>query len=78
MAQQTAVEFYHSKIKSIMGNWTPMMIEIFEETFEQVKQMEKNQIIDAHIEGQRVFDNYQHTQWTTDQAEEYYNKTFNK
>jgi hypothetical protein len=38
--------------------------------------MEKEQIEDAHIEGQRVFDDYPHTQWTNDQAEEYYNKTF--
>lgn len=40
------------------------------------KAMEKEQMIDAHIEGQRVFDNYQHTQWTTDQAEQYYNETY--
>jgi len=38
--------------------------------------MEKEQIVDAHIEGQRVFDNYQHTQWTTDQAEQYYKETY--
>jgi len=37
---------------------------------------EKEQILDAHIEGQRVFDNYQHTQWTTDQAEQFYNETY--
>jgi len=36
----------------------------------QAKEMEKCQIVDAHIEGQRVFDNYNHTQWTTDQAEQ--------
>ena len=30
---------------------------------------EKEQIVDAHIEGQRVFDVYPHTQWTNDQAE---------
>jgi len=48
---QTAVEFYHSKIKSIMGNWTPMMIEIFEETFEQVKQMENAQRIKDYNAG---------------------------
>ena len=37
---------------------------------------EQNVIIDAHIEGQRVFDDYPHTQWTTDQAELHYDKTF--
>ena len=40
--------------------------------------MEKEQIIDAHIEGQRVFDDYQHTQWTTDQSEQYYLQTYEK
>ena len=45
---------------------------------EQAKAMEKDHIVDAHIEGQRVFDNYNHTQWTTDQAEQYYSETFNK
>jgi hypothetical protein len=45
---------------------------------EQAKQMEKEQIIDAHIEGQRVFDKHPHTQWTNDQAEQYYNETYGR
>ncbi len=40
--------------------------------------IEKMQIVDAHIEGQRVFDKQDHTQWTTDQAEQYYNETYGK
>jgi hypothetical protein len=44
----------------------------------ELLEKEKEQIIDAHIEGQRVFDNYKHTQWTNDQAEEYYNQTYNQ
>jgi hypothetical protein len=51
---------------------TKILIKIENELLEK----EKEQIIDAHIEGQRVFDNYQHTQWTTDQAEQYYKETF--
>ena len=43
---------------------------------ESMLEKEKNVIIDAHIEGQRVFDDYPHTQWTTDQAELYYERTF--
>ena len=43
---------------------------------EQAKEMEKEQIADAHIEGQRVFDKHPHTQWTNDQAEQYYNETY--
>jgi hypothetical protein len=46
------------------------------ELIEQAKKMEKQQIIDAHIEGQRVFDKHPHTQWTNDQAEQYYNETY--
>ncbi len=46
--------------------------------FEKAKEMHKEEIVDAHIEGQRVFDKYDHTQWTTDQAEQYYQETFKK
>ena len=42
------------------------------------REMHKDEIMDAHIEGQREFDNYPHTQWTTDQAEDYYNRVFTK
>jgi hypothetical protein len=45
---------------------------------DKAKELEKEQIIDAHIEGQRVFDKHDHTQWTTDQAEKYYNETYKK
>ena len=41
-------------------------------------QKEKEVIMDAHIEGQRVFDKFPHTQWTNDQAEQYYNENFNQ
>jgi len=44
--------------------------------FKQAKEMEKEQIIDAHIEGQRVFDKHPHTQWTNDQAEQYYSENY--
>lgn len=43
----------------------------------QMLEKEKEVIMDAHIEGQRVFDKFPHTQWTNDQAEQYYNQTFN-
>ena len=47
-----------------------------QDIFDRAKEIHKDAIIDAHIEGQRVFDDYPHTQWTNDQAEAYYNKTF--
>lgn len=43
---------------------------------EELLEMEKEQLIDAHIEGQRVFDEHPHTQWTNDQAEQYYKETY--
>jgi hypothetical protein len=61
-------EIYHIKDKFLPSDW-----EFLEETS---KAMENEQIIDAHIEGQRVFDKHDHTQWTTDQAEQYYNETY--
>jgi hypothetical protein len=72
MKKQTAVEWLVEQLKErgYAGEFPPHLL------FEQAKEMEKEQIEDAHIEGQRVFDNYQHTQWTTDQAEQYYNEAY--
>jgi hypothetical protein len=72
MKKQTAVEWLVDYIK----NLEKYPYQTIQELEEQAKTMEKEQIKDAHIEGQRVFDNYQHTQWTTDQAEQYYNETY--
>jgi hypothetical protein len=76
MKKQTAVEWLvkqlNQKVDFIpMDKWDEIR-----DIVQQAKAMEKEQIEDAHIEGQRVFDNYQHTQWTTDQAEQYYNETY--
>ena len=43
----------------------------------EMLEKEKEVIMDAHIEGQRVFDKFPHTQWTNDQAEQHYNELFN-
>lgn len=72
--QKTAVEWLREQYNQC-PNWEK---QIHEEDWEKAKAMEKDQIIDAHIEGQRVFDTHDHTQWTTDQAEHYYNETYTK
>ena len=69
--KQTAVEWLATYLKGITSLNCDDIIE-------QAKAMEKEQIEDAHIEGQRVFDKHDHTQWTTDQAEQYYNETYGK
>jgi hypothetical protein len=56
----------------------PMNLLSFAEAIDkadELLEMEKEQIIDAHIVGQRVFDEHAHTQWSNDQAEQYY-KTY--
>jgi len=52
--------------------------EIVKKIESELLEKEKEQIEDAHIEGQRVFDDYPHTQWTNDQAEAYYKNTYKK
>jgi hypothetical protein len=43
---------------------------------ESMLEKEKEQIKDAHIDGQGLFDDYPHAQWA--KAEAYYKKTYNK
>lgn len=80
--KQTAVEWLLNNLHEIGVNHNLSIkaekgwLEKRNEIIEQAKQMEKEQIVDAHIEGQRVFDAHPHTQWTNDQAEEYYNQTY--
>ena len=71
MAQQTAVEWLWNVLAD-KGYFKKLPIS----EIKQAKQKEKEQIVDAHIEGQRVFDKHDHTQWTTDQAEQYYIETY--
>ena len=78
MKQQTAVEWLENQFdKYTSGGVNVPNSKIFKLT-EKAKQMEKEQIMDAHIEGQRVFDKHPHTHWTNDQAEQYYNETYGK
>lgn len=80
--KQTAVEWYENKINALFDKYENKEISESEflimkhNLFYPAKEKEKEQIEDAHIEGQRVFDDYPHTEWTNHQAEEYYNKTF--
>ena len=66
--KQTAVEWLVKELN----------LEGYDYTISQAKEMEKEQIEDAHIEGQRVFDKYPHTEWTNNQAEIYYEQTYAK
>ena len=82
MAQQTAVEVLFEKVFETFESYHLGKISL-QEFFTILLmhrnvaiEMEKEQIIDAHIEGQRVFDKHPHTHWTNDQAEQYYNEMY--
>lgn len=89
MANKTAMQVLKSKIQDAIGEingelnlyssgYKQCLINIQNDIDAQMMEMEKEQLIDAHIEGQRVFDKHPHTQWTNDQAELYYNETYGK
>jgi len=72
-SKQTAVEWLVSQL-----NKQGFAAVVTDEEIQKAKEMEKGQIEDAHIEGQRVFDKYPHTEWTNNQAELYYEQTYGK
>jgi hypothetical protein len=73
--KQTAMQKVYELVKSGLSPEKVVKYLLIDE--ELMLDKEREQIEDAHIEGQRVFDDYPHTEWTNNQAEEYYNKTFN-
>lgn len=73
--KQTAVEFLIRELR-IEDLAKSEQLSVVHHIINQAKQIEKEQLIDAHIEGQRVFDKHPHTQWTNDQSEQYYKETY--
>ena len=72
--QQTAVEFLFEEFFKVKWDDMPNRPIIFE----QAKQMEKEQIINAHTNGQAEFDTGAFRQKVIDNSEQYYNETYNK
>ena len=71
--KQTAIEWLYNNLKSHFEH-DGDLLEVVNFSFEQAKEMEKQQIIDAHIKGHNApsstIKNYD--------AEQYYNETFKK
>lgn len=63
--QKTAVDWLVNNLKSHFEH-DGDLLEVVQFSFKQAKNLEKQQIIDAHIEGQLMFNN----------ANKYYNETF--
>ena len=66
MAQQTAVEWLEEQL----NKWSDGRFYLPPHLFEQAKQMEKEQIMQAFLEGK--------VNHSKDWAEEYYNETYKK
>jgi len=67
MSKQTAVEW----LVDCLNNYDSKMIELFNYEIERAKEMEKQQIIDAHNNGKNILP-------PNENAEQYYKDTFNK
>jgi hypothetical protein len=70
MAQQTAVEWLE---KNISLDMSPLELI---QCFDEAKKMEKQQIIDANYDGQRLHAKSVTNLMLQDNAESYYNETF--
>jgi hypothetical protein len=77
MNKQTSVDFLIEEFSAIFGkvNFTAMQGLLMKDAVEKAKEMEKEQIIDAHLHGMDsipVDPNYK------GDAEKYYNETYKK
>jgi len=73
--KQTAVECLYERLERMIPRTALYDIDK-RENFEQAKEMEKQQVIDAYIRG-----NYKSNRdmyWKIESAEKHYNETFNK
>ena len=70
----TAVEFIFEELENRENGYPHFtMLQIYN----KAKEMEKQQIIDAHLNGQAEFDKGKFRKEVMINAEEYYNETFN-
>ena len=71
--KQTAVEWLANEIQEQLNMFFPDAT-LYQPTIEQAKEMEKQQIIDAHLKGQR--EDIDFINEAKEEAEQYYNETF--
>ena len=80
--KQTAVEWLFEKMNYI--TWlrnrdeiSPGLADEWRKHYLDIaKEMEKKQIINVHIDGQRIYDRHSHLEWNKQISEKYYNETF--
>ena len=78
MEEQTAVEFLVEEFSAIIGkiNFTAMQGLLMKDAIEKAKEMEKEQIMEAHGDERDYLTDS--GSFITISAEEYYNKTYKK
>ena len=72
MTQQTAVEWLVKRWKKLQAKGEKMTWQQVIDITELVKEMEKEQILKSHIDGQPLYS------CQSEKAEQYYNKTYEK
>jgi hypothetical protein len=75
MKKQTAIEYLLKKLIRLGDN---SKILFYQKEIEEAKEMEKQQIIYAHLNGQAIFDKEKFREEVVKNAEQYYNETFEK
>jgi len=70
----TAVEFIFEELENRENGYPHFTMQ---QIYNKAKEMEKQQIIDAHLNGQAEFDKGKFRKEVMINAEEYYNETFN-
>jgi hypothetical protein len=66
----TAVDFIYEQLKKYVRYDNRDAVETFDRIFEQAKEIEKDIIINSHIEGQPLYS------CQREKAEQYYNETY--
>jgi len=70
MAKQTAVDWFYEEI------WKQFGFSCSSNIFDKAKEMEKHQIVTAHLSGQSVFDTGAYREEVKKYAEQYYQETY--
>ncbi len=70
--QKTAVEWI---VNEIQTKYDKSFVEFYGAEIEQAKEMEKEQIVEAHLDGQSIDEKQR---YGVSDAKQYYNETFKK
>jgi len=79
MNKQTSVEWFLDQLthrKELYDSEGYSIAEEMAKLKHEARQMHRQEIVKAHIEGQRIFDNHPYNDWNGEQGEKYYSEIF--